>query len=206
MPQTTPPSDGLAARLNEFHQANLRGEPTAPANIFSLAFKPLRRAIRQAALTADDDHVTDACTDAIVAYLRRPSAFDPGKSSLWTFLFTIAIRRLADRRRAARRLEPSAQRTTDFELLASPTNNKIGEDHLLAHQIDGKYVTEIAHDAKELKVLELMCCEVRETEQYAEALGLDVGDPATAREVKRVKDKLKARLRKIGDALDSPVQ
>jgi DNA-directed RNA polymerase specialized sigma24 family protein len=202
MPQATP-SDGLAARLNELHQANLRGESTAPANIFSLAFRPLCRIIRKAARTADDDHVTDACTDAIVAYLRRPSAFDPSKSSLWTFLCLIATRRLSDRRRAERRLKPSKEKTSDFELLTSPANNKIGEDHLFAHQIDDKYVTEIAHDAVGLKVLELMCCEVRETEQYAEALGLDVDDPTTAREVKRVKDKLKARLRKIRDALDN---
>jgi DNA-directed RNA polymerase specialized sigma24 family protein len=200
MPNATP-SEGLAARLNALHQANLRGEPTAPANIFSFAFRPLCRSIRKAVPGADDDHVSDACTDAIVAYLRRPTRFDPSKSSLWTFLVIIARRRLSDHRRTARRQTPSKESVAEFELLATPANNTVGEDYLLAHEIDGKYLTEIAQNVEELKVLELMCCEVREASQYADSLGLDVEDPATIREIKRVKDKLKARLRKVRNVL-----
>jgi phosphate uptake regulator len=116
------------------------------------------------------------------------------------------MRRLTDYRRIARRIELREETGADFELLPVPANNTAGEEHLFAHQIDARYMAEIAHDSKELRVLELMCGEVRETEQYVEALGLDVRDSRAAREVKRVKDKLKARLRKVRDALDTKIE
>jgi RNA polymerase sigma factor (sigma-70 family) len=195
------PSGHLAARLNELHQANLLREPTAPAKVFSLAFLPLCKRIKKSARNAADDQVSDACTDAIIAYLRKPAVFDPSRSSLWTFLFVIATRRLLDYRRAARRREFREETGVNFEVLAVPANKTVGEEHLLAHEIDARYMTEIANDSKELRVLELMCCGVRETDQYAQALGLAIDDPAVGREVKRVKDKLKARLRKVRDVL-----
>lgn len=199
------PADRLPVRLNELHEANLRGEPTATADIFSLAFEPLCRSITKAVFGAEQDDVSDACTDAIVAYLRRPRAFDPNKSSLWTFLHIIARRRLSDARRSARRHQPSEAETAEFELLQLRPNNYQGEDNLLAHDIEAKYLSEIAKDEKELRVLELMCSEVRDTSEYAAALGLDISNPTTVREVKRVKDKLKARLRKVRNVLDTAV-
>lgn len=198
-------SNGLPARLNELHQANLNGDPTATAEIFSLVFGPLCTHLKIAVPNAEQDQLNDACTDAIIAYLRRPQAFEPHKSSLWTFLCVIGSRRLSDLRRSARRGQRAQDGIADFELLASPSNNRTGEDHLLAHEIQGRYLSEIAQDERELKALELMCSEVRETREYAIALGLDSSDPRTAREVKRVKDKLKARLRKVRNAINCTI-
>jgi RNA polymerase sigma-70 factor (ECF subfamily) len=199
------PSDRLPARLNRLHQANLRGEPTATAEIFSLAFERLRTHLKIAVPGADSDHVSDACTDAILAYLRRPNAFDPAKSSLWTFLCVIAARRLSDLRRSAGRRQHGEDSMRRFELLVPPSNNLTGEDRHFAREIEANYLSEIAHDERELRVLELLCCDVRETEPYAAVLGLDNSDPGMAREVKRVKDKLKARLKKVRNALEGAV-
>jgi DNA-directed RNA polymerase specialized sigma24 family protein len=196
------PLVGLAARLNELHQAQLRGDPTASADIFSEAYPRLCRAIHAIAPAANEDHVSDACTNAIVEYLANPAKFDARKSSLWTFLNVIARRRLTDARRSARREHLDETTRAEFELLSSPTNNNSGEDYVLSHEIARTHLREIAQDEKELRVLELMCSGIRDTEQYAVALGLDSSDPATAREVKRVKDKLKARLRKVRYDID----
>ena len=204
MPHATA-SNSLAARLNELHQANLRGEPTATAEIFSLIFDRLRMHLKIAMPRADEDHVNDASTDALAAYFRHPEAFDPTKSSLWTYLCVVAVRRLSDHRRAARR-HHDQNAIVQFELVALPSNNHTGEDHFLAHEIEGRYLSEIAQNESELKVLELLCSEVRETEAYAIALGLDNSAPDTPNEVKRVKDKLKARLRKVRNAINNSVR
>jgi DNA-directed RNA polymerase specialized sigma24 family protein len=151
---------------------------------------------------AADDQLNDAVTDAILAYLRKPGAFDPQKGSLWTFLCVIAARRLSDLRRSVGRERLPADLIPVFELQPLRPNNLKVEDHLLAHEIEARYLAQIARDEKELQVLELMCSDVRETRQYAAALGLDCADPGTAHEVKRMKDKLKARLRNVRNAIN----
>jgi DNA-directed RNA polymerase specialized sigma24 family protein len=201
----TPPNNPVATRLGELHQANLAGEPTATAEIFSLTFRPLSRHLKITRPDAPDDQVNDATTDAILAYLRKPGAFDPQKGSLWTFLCVIAARRLSDLRRSAGRERLPVNLIPIFELQPLRPNNLKGEDHLLAHEIEARYLTEIARDEKELQVLELMCSDVRGTSQYAVALGLDSADPGTAHEVKRVKDKLKARLKKVRNAINAKI-
>src|SRR5437868_4132803 len=97
------PANSLGNRLNELHHANLAGDPTASAEIFSLAFGPLSRQLKKARPSADGEQLNDAATDAIVTYLQKPEVFDLQKGSLWTFLCTIAARRLSDLRRSAGR-------------------------------------------------------------------------------------------------------
>jgi hypothetical protein len=108
----------------------------------------------------------------------------------------------------------NAQRTTirrkirekngseQFAILAPAANNIWQpEDFVLAQQIEAKFVPDIAKTDVEKKVFELICGGVRETSEYALALGIEPSAPDALEAVKKVKDRIKARIRHVRSSL-----
>jgi hypothetical protein len=122
---------------------------------------------------------------------------------LWTFLCLVAKRDAQDAlRKRTRRRDLEERNAYDIELWGAQSNNdfdtvEIGRD---AETIIRLHGDTIATDEIERKVLDLMLEGEREVAPYAEAMGLVPGVDATA-EVKRAKDRINLRLKKVYDEL-----
>lgn len=194
----------LGDRLNELHLRLLDGSRTASLHLFREAAGPVARHVLAKVSGISAEEARDQAIDAITGHIQKPTAFDPEKSSLWTYLCMVAERNALDviRQRTLREglLEKHA---FEIELWQVDTNTRTEEVEWKrdAERIMREHGTKLVQTDAEKRVLELMLEGERAVAVYAEALGLDPSvDIAT--EVKRVKDRITLRMRKLGDELE----
>jgi hypothetical protein len=149
----------------------------------------------------DPDILHDAVVDSIIHYLEHPALFDPAKGlALHSFVYREARQRLcnlvssADHRKkrecrwAAEQALPEEQALTGNGPLAEERRPKALPAQLI----------QAAQTEEEQQCLRLMLAGDRDLCAFAKALGVTGADPAWQRHaVKRVKDRLKARLRRM---------
>lgn len=192
-----------ADRLNRIHEDVLEGEVAAPLAVFQEALGPLAGMIRRRFPGFDGDRAHDIATDAILLYLEDPRRCDTSKGSLWALLCTIAMGDAQDAARRDRRrgeLQPKADR--HVELWNSHANEReSAESGIDARRIMEKHGDRLIRDARDEQLLGLILDDEKSTARFAEALGLDPRAETTEREVKRAKDRMLLRLKRLAHGI-----
>jgi len=182
------------------HHALLRSDPTAPARIVEALLEPLLERLRWKWPHADPRDLEQQAADSLLRYFDAPWRYDPKRASLLHFLVLDAHGDLINAYNRPRRLEEIPHE--DVALTAATRNNESDEfsaaqarqeDAAFELLLDGAFP-----DAAERAVVELLRDGVRANAQYAAALGLShLPVDRQNQEVKRVKDRIKKKLRRM---------
>lgn len=172
------------------------GMPTAENQAALLFLHPLTDYLRCANRGAPPELCEDAATEALMELIRAPRRFDPARMNLERFLKMAArndLKNLLEKeRRAARAISLDS-----VEYDPPARNEKCDTESPWA---DPRLAAEIAaFDAADRIVFDLMCAGVSDTEACAAALGLTETGAARVAVVKRLKDKVKARLKRAAE-------
>jgi DNA-directed RNA polymerase specialized sigma24 family protein len=150
--------------------------------------------------------------DALLAYQKRPSQYDPEKLSLFAFLRMAARRDFLNAIDKKRRLE---QRLTDIDDPAVQTT--LSEDpvddlseawlqqytDLTTAEFLDAFICNLSEDDRQ--IFALILNGERATEPYAALMGLtDLSVDRQRQEVKRAKDRLMTRLRRFAQTQSKP--
>jgi DNA-directed RNA polymerase specialized sigma24 family protein len=194
----------LTDRLNEIHERLIHGSRAASKELFLVALKPIIGYLHRTVRSLTDDGAHDCAIEAIARHLEHPDDFDRQKSSLWTFLCLIAERDARDAVNKREHREKLLERGGyDIELWGVGSNNEYVQAE---HKIDAERIKKLHGDTivqtdAERGVLDLMLAGERSVAAYADALGLDLELSDLADQVKRVKDRINLRLKKVRDEL-----
>lgn len=182
------------------HNALLRSDPTAPARTVEALLEPLLERLRWKWPHADPHELEEQAADSLLHYLEAPRRYDPKRASLLHYLVLDAHGDLVNAYNRPRRLEEIPH--DDVALNGATRNNESDEfsasqarheDAAFELLLDGAFP-----DAAERAVVELLRDGVRANAPYAAALGLShlpIGQQN--QEVKRVKDRIKKRIRRV---------
>jgi len=175
-------------------------DPDSAAEFAALVFPPFMSALAERHHHAHPDEIATAAGEAVLAFLKRPSAYDPQRLPLTNYLLFIAKRRLQNQWTAERRHHAGRIPWDSVELDVAGRNDEGVEPSgfdaaalapVVARMTDG-----------ERRVFELMRGGERRTEAFADALGV-AGDPDAAAHVKRAKDRMLARLKRAAGGDDA---
>ena len=192
------------------HQRLLRNDPTASADAAELLLDPLvaRLSGRWPGL-AHTDACHDTAVEVLVTYLADPTRYDQSRASLLGWLIMQAHADLKN---------DHASRSKRFERAwlvesALPLDSDTGEPPTVGEavasleplpDVDGSLVLAAVRqafpDTRDRQLIWLMCIEgSRSSDDAARVLGLEELAPsARAAEVKRHKDRVMRRLRRLG--------
>ena len=202
----------------DLHRRLLAGEPDAPADLVDALLLPLIRSTRSRFPRLSDPTLVDSLViDALLAYVKEPGRYDPGRSSLWSYLTLVVHRDLlnaleSERRRAAHEtpLEDVELRLADRKisvpieewvmrrLAPEGLPDRVDLDEVKAE------VDQAFREPGERALLQLYLDGVFRTEEFARVMGiLHLPEAEQRRQVKRAKDRIAVRLRRIGQRLQA---
>lgn len=188
-----PPDDDLLTAW----RAVLAAPLTAGGAFAALVLDPLAAALApQFPRAHPDDHLT-AAGDAVLAFLRRPERYDPGRLRLPAYLRMIARRKMADLLGRDRKHHDGRIPWDAVEHDQAERNEEGGD----LPSLDGPALTAVVADftADEATVFELWKDGEAKTPVFAAALGLAHLPPDDQRAaVYRLKDRIKQRLKRAG--------
>src|SRR5574341_41843 len=194
------------------HERLLDGDVTAPSEISKTYLPIVTQQLRKSFPELDDPHLVDAAVeDAILDYLQTPSHYDPSKRSLAGYLLMAARgdllnslpRKLPDGKtggvvviRLAEIVEldgTSAEYKTAGVVLKDDMN--VEEQVLDKLSLVWERLHDLFPDPTDQELLMLMIDGIRNTNEYAEVLGI-VELPAEKQEriVKQHKDRIKKQI------------
>ena len=196
------------------HARLLAGDSFAPSELADAYLAPLVARLARAYAWVDPHLVETAAIDAVLDTAEHPDRYDPARGSLGTYLWVAAkgdLRnaRQKEGRRAAHQapLEaaaPGATPSVELRRAARNLSTEARDDpaELVARgeRLDPTLLATVraAFDTQEWAVVALMLDGEKRTTEYARLLGLGhLPAREQAREVKRVKDRLKKRLRRL---------
>lgn len=201
MPKTSPslaadwpPADALLEAWRRLVE-----DPDAAAEFAAAVLPPLTSALAERHRRTHPDEIATAAGDAVLAFLKRPSAYDPERLPLANYLVFIAKRRLFNLFESERRHQSGRIPWDSVELDAVGRNDEGDESPGFDAAALAPVVAQLT-DA-ERRVFDLMRDGERGTEAFADALGV-AGDPDREAHVKRAKDRIKARLRRAAGGND----
>jgi hypothetical protein len=187
------------AEQDELHAAIVEGDdPTATARAFEMLLEPLktRVAFRWSSLSRDE--LEGWALDTLISYLETPTRYDPKQSALLTYLVMDAD---GDMKNAYNSARARRERFLgDVEDEASRRNQTTDDDERFDSDDRALYARLRAAfpEERDRRVIHLMLENVRDTESYAAALEIAYLPPdEQAAEVKRVKDRIKKRMRRL---------
>ena len=191
----------LNTELLNLHERLLANDPVATVEFFEIVVPILERYLRYQFPSigpgVDPGIYLTATHDALTDYFKNPQNYDPSRSGLMTYLKLAAKRDLQnlfrkESRHAAGRI---SLESVEFD---QSDGNELSET--VADSIDAERLREeLTQDMTptEREVFFLMAEGERSTKAAAAALGIgDLAAPDQAREVKRVKDRLKKRIQR----------
>lgn len=195
----------------DFHERVLAGDPVAFSQLCDWLYAGLVRSTglraRNHYAYVDPALVEEAVGQALLAYNDQPGAYDPERMPLQAYLAMSAYndyRNLSskERRHSARRANITGEDDTELEI----ADGKQDLEALITRisvQEWWPHVRDALNDPHDMQLLVLLVNGVRSTESYARVLGLgELPQDEQAREVKRVKDRIAKRLRRLGEAYD----
>ena len=193
----------LATRLNAIHTSLLAGSRTASLDLYKEAHGPLQGFLRRDLPNLAAEQVYDLATDAIVLIVTEPGRCDTELSSLWSFLCRVARRDGIDLlRRRSREATVLDGVVDDVEFWASRAKEVFrGEDAIDARRIMTLHGGRLAKTKEEATVLTLILQEEKRTDAFARALGLEPGASETEQCVKKAKDSMLLRLKRLRNEL-----
>ena len=192
--------------LLELHERLLSGDPLATHDLFEAVIPDLMRHLRwkfpSLAPGVDPDIYELAIYEALTDYFKNPQKYDPSKSGLMTYLRMAArgdmLNLMAKESRHAR--GRVSLESVEFE---RSDGNDVSER--VAENLDGRRLIEELERGmtpEERAVFSLMLEGERSSQVAADAMGIGyLPSREQAREVKRVKDRIKKRIQRMGVAL-----
>lgn len=186
------------------HARLLRGEPTAPSDLATVYLQPLVDWLHRTFRREDEALLETVAIELILKVGRAPDRYDPDRSALSAYL------RMAARRDVQNALQRERRRTArqisldDVELSAPARNREWASASDPADAVIEAFDRERLlalrehFSAQDWEVVLLRIERERRTERYAAVLGLRDRPPIEQeREVKRVKDRVMKRLRRL---------
>jgi RNA polymerase sigma-70 factor, ECF subfamily len=190
---------------DRLHAKVCRGDPTASLRIFEALLDPLIKALRSRwPDSREAERVRDAAIDSIMNYLGAPQKYDPSKASLMSYLQMDASGDLINGYPRLKR-ERENRTDSDVELGDLLRNSSVDEYPSDRDQAEMSLaeVREALPDKKDQRAVLLLIEGERSTEAFAEVWGLQKLPPDDRfAEVKRNKDRIKARLRRLKERHD----
>lgn len=178
------------------HAALFGADPTAPAAFANALYPPLCAYLTRAYRDVAEDVLVSIASDLILRVVQEPGCYKPEKLSVDKYFRMAAKRKLST---ATERERRRRRREIALDFVAEPPaarNEYLREDDAPSWS-DPQLAAEIAAFAGYERIaFELLRNGVRDTGAFATALDLDPKEPETARAVKRIKDTIKARLRR----------
>ena len=187
-----PPDDALLAAWRD-----LAADPTAPGAFAELVLPALTADLARFFPRLHPHDAETAGEDALLAFLRRPQAYDPARLPLPAYLLMIARRRLLNLRDKEKRHRTN-RIPWDAVELGLPERKGSGDELSFADLPRLREVIDSFSDA-DRRAFDLMLDGERDTAVFAAALGvsdLPVDEQFAA--VKKAKDRIKARLKRAG--------
>jgi RNA polymerase sigma-70 factor, ECF subfamily len=190
------PSKGWCSQV---HSRLASGDVTAPAELYKALFAPLVGWLASKRRAVERDLLLDAATDALVAYLKRPQAWDEAKSTLVSYICMVADRDLLNLMEKARRRQRYEVLKSDVED-AQQDRNVVLDDNETKQSLQ-EAVAALHNNIKskqDLEFVAMMLSGERSTEKFAVLLGLgNETAEKKARLVKQHKDRLKKVLQRM---------
>ena len=197
------------ASERRIHDRLLAGDPTAPSDCFELLIDYLIAILRKSMPGNEDELYLDACTDVIMSYVQKPQMFKPEVARLSTYLASGARNRLntaLSKRILVRNRETSLFVVEDREsdaYMGVEMPDPSSTEALVIEDLDKRYAAatllEAITDPLERNVLSLMLDGVRDTQEFAAALGIaDEPLETQRRKVKQFKDQLDKSIERLG--------
>lgn len=188
------------------HERLLAADPTAPAELAEVILGPLKQAlVARNPRIGDQTLLDDAVADALIDYIKKPERFDPDKAGLFGYLEMAAQadlkNALAKRRRRRTWETPLDEVEVDTLRGKKEANGTDIVDALEAERIR-RLLDEHFTDPKDRQMVDLIIDKERSTQAFAAILGIE-GLPVDEqrRQVKRHKDRIKKRLKQLGQRI-----
>jgi hypothetical protein len=188
------------------HQLLLEGDLTATAQIAETFMPWMIEQLGYRYPNLPDPHFIDtAAADALINYFGRPDQYDPARGSLAAYLRMSANGDLLNLLKRSRKEMNSLRLGKIVELDDPSVEHEVEiqdefdlESWVLSQQSPvWEWLPQLLPDPIDQEILSLMLEGVRETELYAEVLGLlDHPTDEQAATVKRSKDRLKKKLQR----------
>ena len=191
------------AELIELHKRLLSDDPVVPEEIFNIAAPELERHLRarfpSLAVGIDPDIRTLAVYETLTDYFKNPGKYDPDKRGLMGYLRMAARRDMQNLLRKESRHVAGRVSLEGVEFSQSDGNDV---SERVAEDIDGGRMIEDLKQgmtSEERAVFGLMLDGERSTEVAAAVMNIGhLPQGEQAREVKRVKDRIKKRIQRKG--------
>lgn len=182
------------------HDRVVSSDPVVSSDVFAVFMDPLVAVVVND-LHADDDSAWDSAIDAVFEYLNEPSAYDPTRGRLSTFLAQIAKRRAIDRFRSrAAEVRREQEVAASVELGATAPNEEM--ERKVEARLAWDLLKQAVPDDHDRAALALVLGGERSTDILAKALGIEgLSDMERRREVKRHRDRLMKVLERLGAKL-----
>lgn len=201
------------------HGRLLAGDPTATAMIAERYLEPLTHRLLQARRDVSDTQlVQDAVIEALMDYLRHPGRYEPERASLETYLFMAAKADLKnalakERRHSLRAISLDDDPAPAVELSLAARNDSV-EDIVIERMgvalpsgLDRaqalRMIAQEFPDPSDRRLLSLILDGERHSVAFARILGVsELADGDQRRIVKRHKDRIQVRLRRLRNRLN----
>ena len=179
--------------------AALVADPDTAAAFAELVLDPLTQALaahRRFRFT-DPDSISDAAGVAVLAVLKSPTRYDPSRSPLHRYLEMIATRKLLSLLTAEKKHRAGRIPWDSVELDLPARNEGAEDDDSPSFDTPELQAVIAGLTVAERAVFDLLRTDERRTAAFAEALGIaGLPVPEQEAEVKRAKDRIKARLKR----------
>lgn len=208
---TRPNKDAVASQAEgeiesdaALHARLLARDPTAPSDLAVRHLELLTSWLLRTVRDLDPHVVEEIAIDLILSVAERPEQYDPEKSPLATYLRMAASGDVRNKRVSLGRRARHEMSDDDVELAARVRNIPMDADDavetLARRERESRLATAIRDrcNEEEWQVLLLMMDRERHTSAFAAILGVThLSELEQAREVKKVKDRLTKRLRRL---------
>ncbi|MBV8593224.1 MAG: hypothetical protein JOZ27_02865 [Caulobacteraceae bacterium] len=187
--------------LEGVQQRLLLGDPTASADLFRIAQRPIAATIyrqhRAQAITWED--ALDLATDSIVAHVRNPTQYDGSRSRLATYLVMVAKGDALNMATSRSNAKKNYGRLVELTVVERNDRSELDPTRMDAERIVKDHGREIIRDPGDEAVLRLFLSGEDATLEYARALGLHHLDEGQQRLlVKQRRDRIDKRLQRLG--------
>ena len=177
--------------------AALVADPDTAAAFAELVLGPLTDALARREPLADEDDISTAAGDAVLAVLKRPELYDPARLPLHKYLQLIARRKLMTVWSAGKKHRAGRIPWDAVELDLPARNEETEDDDSPSFDTPELQAVIAGLSVAERAVFDLLLTDERRTAAFAEALGIaGLPVPEQEAEVKRAKDRIKARLKR----------
>lgn len=175
----------------------LADDPTSAGAFLTLALPPLARQLTAWRPTADPHTVESVAADVLLWLVKHPAKYDPNKAPLPAFLLFVARRKLLTALAAERPHQVGKIPWDDVEFALADGNDQEEDDGLPSFDHPDLQHVLAALSEVDRRLLDLMRDGERSTAAFAAVVGVaDRPADEQEREVKRAKDRIKARLKR----------